>query len=128
MSLQFHNIINDELRGSSETHRVTDPRTEEELWECPVASTQDFEHAVAAAQTAFVAWSQTTVAERQALLVQLADVLRENKEELAGILMKETGKSKILADIDVEASVGQCLYYCKSLSRGQTQDVNVETN
>ncbi|KAK4141163.1 aldehyde dehydrogenase [Dichotomopilus funicola] len=127
MSVQFHNIINDELRGSSETHRVTDPRTEEELWECPVASTQDFEHAVAAAQTAFAAWSQTTVAERQACLVQLADVLRENKEELAGILMRETGKSKILADIDVEGSVAQCLYYSQNALQDEIQHEDAHT-
>ncbi|KAJ4306771.1 hypothetical protein N0V88_000138 [Collariella sp. IMI 366227] len=97
MQHQFYNIVNDELRGSQQTHSVTDPRTEEELWECPVATTQDFEDAVTAAQEAFATWSQSTVAERQALLVKLADVLKENAEELASILMKETGKSRILA-------------------------------
>ena len=93
MEPQFFNIINDELRGSETTHRVTDPRTEEELWPCPVATTQDFEDAVEAARRAFTTWGQTTVAERQALLVKLADVVKENGEELASILMKETGKS-----------------------------------
>ena len=93
MQPQFYNIINDELRGSEKTHQVTDPRTEEELWPCPVATTDDFEDAVAAAQRAFATWSKTTVPERQALLVKLADVLKENAEELASILMKETGKS-----------------------------------
>lgn len=93
MQPKFYNIINDELRGSDNTHQVTDPRTEEGLWPCPIASTQDFEDAVAAAQRAFKTWSKTTVAERQALLVKLADVIKENAEELANILAKETGKS-----------------------------------
>lgn len=93
MQLQFYNVINDELRGSPQTHRVTDPRTEEELWPCPIATDADFDDAVAAAQRAFATWSQTTVAERQAALVRLADVLRDNAEELASILMRETGKS-----------------------------------
>lgn len=131
MEPQFFNIINDELRGSETTQRVTDPRTEEELWPCPVATTQDFEDAVAAARRAFTTWGQTTVAERQALLVKLADVVKENGEELASILMKETGKSvshnnfgafgeytntllqKILADIDIQASIAQLLHFCQ---------------
>ena len=93
MQPQFFNIINDELRGSEKTHTVTDPRTEEELWSCPVATTQDFEDAVAAAQKAFVGWSKTTVPERQALLVKLAENLEEHEKELTEILAKETGKS-----------------------------------
>ncbi|EAQ86824.1 aldehyde dehydrogenase [Chaetomium globosum CBS 148.51] len=121
MQPQFYNIVNDELRSSKETHRVTDPRTEEELWECPVATAEDFEDAVTAAQQAFTKWSQTTVPERQALLIQLADILRANASELASILMKETGKSKILADIDVQASVAQCLYYSQTALQDEVQ-------
>jgi acyl-CoA reductase-like NAD-dependent aldehyde dehydrogenase len=121
MQPQFYNIVNDELRGSKETHRVIDPRTEEELWECPVASAQDFEDAVTAAQHAFTSWSQTTVPQRQARLIQLADVLRAHADELASILMKETGKSKILADIDVQASVAQCLYYSRTALEDEVQ-------
>lgn len=90
---QFFNIINDELRGASDHHQVTDPRTEEPLWPCPVATTQDFEDAVTAARNAFPAWSKSTVAERQAVLVKLAEGLKENRQELEEIVMKETGKT-----------------------------------
>lgn len=118
---QFYNIINDELRGSESTHRVTDPRTGDELWPCPVATTQDFEDAVAAAQKAFTTWSQTTVPERQALLLRLTGVLAAHADELASILMKETGKSKIMADIDVQASMGQCMYYAHNALQDEVQ-------
>lgn len=114
MQPTFYNIINDELRGSDKTHAVVDPRTEEDLWACPIASNDDFEDAVVAAQKAFVTWGRTTVAERQAALVKMADVLREHADELADILAKETGKSAIVAGIDVQASIAQCLYYCLS--------------
>lgn len=97
--LQFFNIINDELRSSENTTTVTNPRTEEALWPCPVATTQDFEEAVAAAHAAFPSWSQTTVPERQAALIKLADVLRDNREELASILSLETGKSVRLSPV-----------------------------
>lgn len=138
MQLQFYNIINDELRGSEDTHTVTDPRTEEELWPCPIATASDFEDAVAAASKAFVTWSQTSLAERQALLVKLADNIKEHGDELAAILARETGKSvcahhpahlvkfeqqqqqltktyqTILANIDVQAAVAQSLYYSQN--------------
>ena len=90
---QFFNIINNEKRGGAEVHQVTNPRTEEPLWDCPIASTQDLEDAIAAANKAFPAWSRTTVAERQALLVKMADVIQQNAAELIEILMQETGKS-----------------------------------
>ena len=93
MQLQFYNIINDELRGSDKSHEVTDPRTEEALWPCPIATTQDFDDAVAAAQAAFPAWSKSTIAERQAALVKMAEVIKEHGQELTEILMKESGKS-----------------------------------
>ncbi|KAK3899602.1 Aldehyde/histidinol dehydrogenase [Staphylotrichum tortipilum] len=121
MQPQFFNVINDELRGSADVHRVTDPRTEEDLWACPVATTQDFEDAVAAAQAAFVTWGQTTVPERQALLVRMAGVIGQHADELATILMKETGKSRVLADIDVQASIGQCMYYAHNALEDEVQ-------
>ncbi|GAB1313486.1 hypothetical protein MFIFM68171_03696 [Madurella fahalii] len=121
MQPKFYNIINDELRGSDNTHQVTDPRTEEALWPCPIATTQDFEDAVAAARQAFKTWSKTTVPERQALLVKLADVIKENAEELANILVKESGKSKILADIDVQAAIAQCLYFSQNALEDEVQ-------
>jgi len=93
MQLQFFNVIDDGLRGSEKTHRVLDPRTEQELWECPIASAQDFEDAVTAARKAFTSWGQTSLAERQALLEKMAVNLEEHMEELADILAKETGKS-----------------------------------
>ncbi|KAK3344297.1 Aldehyde/histidinol dehydrogenase [Lasiosphaeria hispida] len=121
MQPQFFNIINDELRGSEKTHAVTNPRTEEDLWPCPIASTGDFEDAVVAAQKAFTTWSRTTVPERQALLVKLAEVLEQNVGELSEILSKETGKSAILAAIDVNASIAQCLYYSKTALEDEVQ-------
>ncbi|KAK4461771.1 aldehyde dehydrogenase [Cladorrhinum samala] len=128
MQPQFFNVINDELRGGEKNHTVTDPRTEDELWPCPIATTADFEDAVAAAQAAFETWSKTTVAERQALLVKMAENIKQNAEELAGILAKETGKSKILADIDVGAAIAQSLYYSKNGLEDEVQfeDDNVK--
>ncbi|KAH8883676.1 aldehyde dehydrogenase [Thozetella sp. PMI_491] len=126
MQVQFYNIINDELRSAEKTHQVTDPRTEEPLWACPMATNQDFDDAVTAARNAFATWSLTTVPERQALLVKLAENLEEHRPELTEILQKETGKSAIVAGIDLQASIHQCLLYSKIglEDEVQTEDEN----
>jgi acyl-CoA reductase-like NAD-dependent aldehyde dehydrogenase len=71
---ELFNIIGDKKLASPNNHQETDPRTEEPLWDCPIASTQDLEDAIAAANKAFPAWSKTTVAESQALLVKMTDI------------------------------------------------------
>lgn len=93
MAAQFFNVVNGECRSSTNTERGVDPRTEEELWEAPVASAQDLDDAVAAAKEAFKAWSTTTVEERKAVLVKMAERIKGNAEELQELNAKETGKS-----------------------------------
>ena len=93
MQLQFFNVINGECRTGSNTERGVDPRTEEPLWDAPVASTGELDEAVEAARKAFEGWSVTTIEERKAVLAKVAERIKENAEELQEILARETGKS-----------------------------------
>ncbi|KAJ9138666.1 Aldehyde dehydrogenase [Pleurostoma richardsiae] len=104
---KFYNIINGEKRSSKESYRVTDPRTEESLWDAPVATASDLEDAVAAANKAFKTWGKSTIAERRAVLAKMADVIRENAAELSALTMRETGKSALMGQIEVDNTVGQ---------------------
>jgi acyl-CoA reductase-like NAD-dependent aldehyde dehydrogenase len=89
----FWNVISGQTRGSQQTRRGTDPRIDQPLWPCPVASTTDLDDAVAAAQTAFRGWADTDIARRQKVLLDLADILCAETELISGIICKETGKS-----------------------------------
>jgi len=89
----FFNIINDEKRTSKTVHNAIDPRTEEALWDSPVASAQDLEDAIAAANTAFKTWSQVPLPERQEKLVKMGEIITQHADELKDMLMRETGKS-----------------------------------
>ena len=89
----FFNIINDEKRTSKTVHNATDPRTEEALWDSPVASVQDLEDAIVAANKAFKTWSQVPLAERQEKLVKMGEIITQHADELKDMLMRETGKS-----------------------------------
>ncbi|KAL1883937.1 hypothetical protein Daus18300_000045 [Diaporthe australafricana] len=113
---KFYNIINGEKRTASKSHQVTDPRTGEPLWDAPIASTQDLEEAIVAANKAFKTWGRTTVAERQNALRQVVDVVNSNQAELSGYAMRETGKSSLMGQIEIgntgrqiEAIINQAL-------------------
>jgi acyl-CoA reductase-like NAD-dependent aldehyde dehydrogenase len=97
----FYNIINGEKRTAKSTHRVTDPRTEDLLWEVPIATTQDLEEAVTAAHKAFQSWKWSTLPERQEVLAKICQVIEDNAAELADIARKETGKSILMGQIEI---------------------------
>ncbi|KAG6359837.1 hypothetical protein INS49_010890 [Diaporthe citri] len=115
-SPKFYNIINGEKRSASSSHQVTDPRTGQPLWDAPIATTQDLEEAIEAANKAFKTWGRTTVAERQDALRKVVDVVNGNQAELAEYAMRETGKSSLMGQIEIgntgrqiEAIISQAL-------------------
>lgn len=99
--LKFYNIINGEKHTGTTSHQVTDPRTEELLWDAPIATAEDLEEAIVAANKAFKTWGKTTVAERQAALRRMVDVVNDNAPEIAELAMRETGKSKLMGQIEI---------------------------
>ncbi|KAI0809773.1 Aldehyde/histidinol dehydrogenase [Xylaria sp. FL0064] len=109
--LTFYNIVEGKPRSSDVNEQVVDPRTEESLWDVPVASAQDLDDAVDAANRAFKTWKYTSHAERGKVLQDVADCLRANKDVLAYVHMKETGKSQIMASTDVEVAALHYEYY-----------------
>lgn len=111
---KFYNIINGEKRSAEKSHQVTDPRTEEPLWDAPIATGADLEEAIAAAGKAFKTWGKTTIAERQAALAKMVEVVQNNAPEISELTMRETGKSVLMGQIEVGNTVGQIQVICKS--------------
>jgi len=91
---QLQNLINGELVDAAEgaTDPVLNPATGEEIAHAPASGDQDVQRAVAAARTAFESFQNTTPAQRQDLLLKLADIVEENGEELAAIESANAGK------------------------------------
>jgi acyl-CoA reductase-like NAD-dependent aldehyde dehydrogenase len=92
-AIEFAHVVDGKLLESTKLDCCKDPRTSEPLWNVPVANEEDLQLAITAAQKAFPIWSKRPLAERQGVLRQLVDVLREKREFLAMIVSKETGKS-----------------------------------
>ncbi|MFV0384282.1 aldehyde dehydrogenase family protein [Paracoccus sp. (in: a-proteobacteria)] len=71
---------------------VMNPATGAVVGSVPNATVQDLDHAVASAKAAFVAWSQTSDAERKAACEAIVAKIGEHAEELAELLTLEQGK------------------------------------
>ena len=95
-------LINGKLVPGDSTMPVINPATEESIGDCPRASRQQLDQAVAAAKAAFPGWSATPIGERRKLLVQIADRIDAHQAELARLLTQEQGKP--LADATGEVA------------------------
>ena len=86
-------LINGELvAGLGEAHTVVDPATGEAITAVPEASSEQVSAAVAAADEAFQTYSKTTPAERAEILLNIADCLEQNQDELAELESLDVGK------------------------------------
>ena len=74
------------------TFDVVDPRTEQVVAQCPLSGPADVDAAYDAALKAFESWRLTTPAERQRLLLRLADALEANADRLVEAQRRNTGQ------------------------------------
>ena len=81
------------------------------------AEAEHAEEAMQAAQTAFLTWSRTPVAERAALLFRTADLIRERKFEFCAWLTYEVGKNWDEADADVGETIDFLEFYGREALR-----------
>ena len=72
---------------------VINPATGAVFARCPEGTREHLEAAVAAARRAFPEWGARSFADRRAVLARFAEAMSAGAEELAGILVKEQGKT-----------------------------------
>ncbi|HET7739239.1 MAG TPA: aldehyde dehydrogenase family protein, partial [Mycobacterium sp.] len=89
------NFIGGEYVVSKTTDRspLIDPSTGEQYADAPVSREGDIELAYQTAQQAFSTWRETTPAERQAILLGLADALEARAGDLIESESRNTGKT-----------------------------------
>lgn len=104
-------LINGELKAGDLTMPVINPATEEVLADCPRASEQQLNEAVAAAKAAFPEWSATSIDERKAVVNKIADAIEANGQELAQLLVQEQGKPLADATGEVFGMAAFCRYF-----------------
>jgi aldehyde dehydrogenase (NAD+) len=99
---------------------VLNPATEETIGRAPNATRAQLDAAVAAARRTFPAWRATPIAERQAKVIALGEVIAANLDELMRLLTAEQGKTLAGAEQDV----GGGAFFCRRFA-GLTPPVEV---
>ncbi len=78
--------------AQGKTLDVLNPATGQVIGRVACASISDLDKALAAAQTGFEAWRDTSAHERAAIMRRAAALLRERAEDIARLLTREQGK------------------------------------
>ena len=93
------------------TYATTNPYTGEVLKTFPNATDAEVQHAVKHAHAAFLAWKETTFAERAKVMQRAADILHEKIDDYAKLLTIEMGKLFSEAKAEVRLSADIFAYY-----------------
>src|SRR6201994_2571702 len=99
-------------------YAVVNPATGETIQEYPTISDDDLKDAIGRAYTCHQEWTPTTtVAERAALMKQVARLHTERREELAKIIQREMGKTldQALGEVDFSAAIYE--YYADNAEK-----------
>ena len=116
---------------SGKTFDVINPATEEVIAQVSEAQTEDIDIAVQAARKAFDEgeWPKMEAATRSRLLYKFADLLEENREELAQLEALDNGKPyKVALTDDVDGTIQHFRYYSGFATKiqGKTTQVSPE--
>ena len=114
MSKVLHNFINGESVKSSsgKTTELVNPSTGQVYAEAQLSDGKDIDRAYQAAQNAFESWRETTPSERQKALLQIADALEANADELIEIEGVNTGKPfAVTASEEIPPMIDQIRFF-----------------
>src|SRR5699024_2119420 len=107
---------------------ILNPANQEIIAKAPKATKGETKEAIKAAKSMFERgdWSESSPPERSKVLLQIADRMDENLDELIALEAKNNGKTKHEAESDVLESVGTFRYYASLLnnSSGQVYEVD----
>lgn len=108
---EFKLLINGRLVDGKGSTDVLNPATEMVVAQCPRASHEQLDQAVAAAREAFPAWKASGHDRRRAALAAIADRIEEHAETLARLLTLEQGKPLTAAQAEVAGTAAFFRYF-----------------
>ena len=120
-------VIAGKLINSEITKISVSPNNGKELGEVSLADSDDVEAALKHSVVSLEQWSATTPKYRSKLLQELARKIRCERAELISIMMLETGKTLVEADIEISEAIDFCEYYSRSLLDWHSHE-NLECN
>jgi aminomuconate-semialdehyde/2-hydroxymuconate-6-semialdehyde dehydrogenase len=120
MPKQLPNLIGGEFRpaASGDWLEVVDPATAEVFANCAASDARDVDAAVAAAESAFPAWSALPASARAAWLNRLADALLARLEDFAQAESRDAGKPLALArEVEIPRAVANLRFFAAAATQ-----------
>ena len=112
--LELKNMIGGKFSDPSDgkTEDVINPANGEVIARAPLSTQEDVDAAVKAAREAFETWQNTTPAERQLLLLKLADGFEERADEITDLETMDAGKPRqAMFDEEIGPMVDQLRFF-----------------
>lgn len=100
----FRMLIGGELVSPQAQLDVVNPATGRPFAQCPRASDDDLNAAVAAATKAYETWRETPIEVRRAALIKAGDIIMANAKDLAALFTREQGRPLALAEQEVQGA------------------------
>ncbi|WP_260482286.1 NAD-dependent succinate-semialdehyde dehydrogenase [Sphingomicrobium flavum] len=98
-------------------HDVVNPATASTIAELPLATKDDLDEALAAAERAFPGWRDTAVDKRAAILRKASDYLKKNASDIGALLTQEQGKPIKEATAEVYGAAQMFEWYSEEIKR-----------
>ncbi|MEL0252812.1 MAG: aldehyde dehydrogenase family protein, partial [Novosphingobium sp.] len=99
--MMYHMLIDGELVSGNGDRDVDNPVDETIVASIPDADIAMMDRAVAAARRSWPAWRDTPIEQRAAVLRKMSTIVTEHSAELAGLLIKETGRPQGVAAFEM---------------------------
>ena len=97
----YQNYINNEFVAPAEFHDVLNPSTGQVIAQAPASDAAAVDDAVQAAKAAQADWAKLPAVERAGYLTKIAAELRNHVDRFADYLVREQGKARGLATVEV---------------------------
>jgi len=101
---------------------VYEPATGQVYAQVPDSNTDDIEHAVESASSAFQKWSKSTIAYRSSILHKIADGIEIRFDELAEYESRDSGKPILLAkSVDISRAVANFRFFADYINEFENE-------
>jgi len=120
-------FINNEFvdAKSGKTFKTVNPATEEVIADIQEAGQEDVNIAVAAAKAAFKTWKKSNACDRRDMLLKLADLVEQHREQLAELESLDNGKPQHVANgVDIGFVIECYRYYAGWADKGGGKVIN----
>ena len=99
------------------TFQSINPYNQQLIAEYPALNDAELDNVLSQSAAAYRLWCKTSFAERAEILLNMAKLLRERKEELAQLITAEMGKILPESRAEIEKSAGNCDFYAHNAEK-----------